>query len=165
VDAAVKSKRVVLVDDHPAVLRQVARLLPAEFEIVGILEDGAQLEAALATARPDLIVLDITLPGVSGIELARRLTATGCPARIVFLTVHADPDYAREAVAVGGLGYVVKARLGTDLVPALRAALAGRRFISPCPEVEALLPGEQRQPVINANPTGPSLAPRPQRNP
>jgi DNA-binding NarL/FixJ family response regulator len=154
----------MLVDDHPAILRQVARLLPAEFEIVGLLEDGARLEAALAEARPDLIVLDITLPGLSGIEWARRLTAAGCPVRIVFLTVHADADYAREAIAAGGLGYVVKARLGTDLLPALRAALAERRFLSPCPELEALLPGKQQPPVTNAHPTEPALAPMPKRN-
>ena len=70
------------------------------------------------------------------IELARRLAGT--PAKIVFLTVHADPDYAREALATGAAGYVVKSRLATDLIPALHAALEGRRYLSPCEELENL---------------------------
>ena len=137
-DATAKRVRVLLVDDHPAILRQVAQLLAGEFEITDALHYGAQLEVAVAKSRPDLIVLDIALPGTNGIELARQLTAADCPARIVFLTVHADADYAREAFAAGGLGYVVKLRLGSDLLPALRAALEGRRFISPCRELESI---------------------------
>ena len=65
--------------------------------------------------QPDIIVLDITLPMLSGVEIARRLRAAGCTARIVFLTVHADPDYASEAFDVGALGYVIKPRLASDL--------------------------------------------------
>jgi DNA-binding NarL/FixJ family response regulator len=137
VDAQPKLKRVLLVDDHPAMLRQVTQLLLGQFEVVELLPNGATLEVALARSHPDLIVLDITLPGASGIELARRLTAAGCHTPIVFLTVHADADYAREALAAGGLGYVVKPRFATDLLPALRAASAGQRFISPCPELDA----------------------------
>jgi len=71
------------------------------------------------------------MPVVNGIEAARQLTASGARAKIVFLTVHADEDYVREAQAAGGLGYVVKSRLASDLAPALRAALAGRAFVSP----------------------------------
>ena len=132
-DQEIRSKRVLLVDDNPAIRDQIAQVLRGEFDVVEMLPDGASLQAALARSRPDLLVLDIMLPGPSGIELARRLTNTGCPARIVFLTVQEDADIAREALAVGGLGYVVKSRLGTDLLAALRAAAKGRRFISPCP--------------------------------
>lgn len=130
--------RVILVDDHPAMLRQVAELLDGQFEVLAALRDGGQLEAAAAAVKPDLIVLDIALPGLSGIDLARRLADAGSLARIVFLTVHADADYAREALAAGGMGYVVKPRLASDLLPALRAAQEGRRFISPCREFEGL---------------------------
>ena len=132
-DEGIQSKRVLLVDDNPAILGQIAQVLRGEFDVVEMLPDGMSLPAALARSRPDLIVLDIMLPGPSGFELARRLTNTGCPARIVFLTVQEDADFAREALAVGGLGYVVKSRLGTDLLAALRAAAEGRYFISPCP--------------------------------
>lgn len=137
--ATLQPPRVILVDDHPAMLRQVAELLDGQcFEVLAALRDGGQLEAAAAVIKPDLIVLDIALPGSSGIDLARRLADAGSSARIVFLTVHADADYAREAFAAGGLGYVVKPRLGSDLLPALRAAMEGQRFISPCPELEEL---------------------------
>ena len=128
--------RVVLVDDHPAVLRQTIQLLSNEFEVVDALEDGAQCSAVVSDMEPDLIVLDITLPGLNGIELASRLKAAGCTAKIVFLTVHADPDYVREAFTSGATGYVVKPRLGSDLIPALRAAMSDERFISPCPELK-----------------------------
>ena len=122
---------VLVVDDHPAVLRQTLELLAGEFPVAGALHDGRQLHAAVARNHPDLIVLDITLPGASGIDLARQLTASACAAKIVFLTVHADADYVRAAFDVGASGYVVKSRLASDLLPALRAALAGRRFVSP----------------------------------
>ncbi|HRZ43728.1 MAG TPA: response regulator, partial [Candidatus Paceibacterota bacterium] len=138
-DPQVKPARVLLVDDHPAILQQVAQLLREEFDVVDALPDGARLEAALARSHPDLVVLDISMPGLTGIELARRMTDAGCPARIVFLTVHADADYARAAFAAGAFGYVVKLRLGCDLAPALRAAMAGQRFVSRCPELEELL--------------------------
>lgn len=130
-----KPARLLIVDDHPPLVRQVAQLLQEEFDVVGTLTSGAGLDLAVTELHPELIILDITLPGANGIELARRLTARGCPARIVFLTVHADADFARESFAAGGIGYVVKPRLGSDLLPALRAAQAGRRFLSPCAEL------------------------------
>ena len=125
-------------DDHPAVLRQVAQLLAGAFQVVDALLDGRTLQCVVEIQHPDLVVLDITLPGVSGIELARSLTATAAGPKIVFLTVHDDPDYAREALAAGALGYVVKSRLASDLIPALHAALEGHRFVSRCPALEHL---------------------------
>lgn len=122
---------VLLVDDHPAFLRQTQGMIAGEFQVVAALPDGTELEAAVAKLQPEIIVLDITLPGNSGIELARRLKAARGTAKIVFLTVHADPDYVRAAFDVGALGYVVKARLASDLLTALRAALEGHRFVSP----------------------------------
>ncbi|HEX5399240.1 MAG TPA: response regulator transcription factor, partial [Verrucomicrobiae bacterium] len=80
--------RVLLVDDHPAVLAQVTRLLPAEFEIVAALPDGTGLVAAMAEHHPEILLLDITLPGASGIELATRLQRAGHSCKVVFLTVH-----------------------------------------------------------------------------
>lgn len=128
--------KILLVDDHPAVLQQTIRLLPETCEVVETLESGTGLPAAVARHEPDLIVLDITLPGESGIELAAGLRRSGCATRILFLTVHCDADYAREAFAAGADGFVVKARLASDLVPALRAVLAGQRFVSPCAELK-----------------------------
>jgi len=134
-----KLPRVVLVDDHPAVLRQTMQLISNEFEVVDILDDGRLLPASVTELDPDLVVLDISLPGLSGIEVAALLKKTGTSAKIIFLTVHADPDYAREAFFVGAKGYVVKPRLASDLIPAMKAALAGQRFVSPCPELAELV--------------------------
>ena len=123
--------RVLLVDDHEEFLAVEARLLEPEFEVVMTARDGrAALEEA-ARLGPDALILDISMPGLSGIETARHLMAAGSRAKIVFLTVHGDPDYIRAGLAVGATGYVVKSRLASDLVPALRAALAGRSFVSP----------------------------------
>ena len=80
---------------------------------------------------PDILVLDISMPIVDGIETIRSLRATGSRSKFVFLTVHGDEDYVRAGLAAGAVGYVVKSRLASDLLPALREALAGRRFISP----------------------------------
>ena len=131
-----KLTRVILVDDHPAIPRQVAQMLPKEFEVVETLEDGQGLLAAIKTHEPDVLVLDITLPGMSGIQLATQLRRDGCAVKIIFLTIHNDPDYARAAFAAGGSVYVVKMRLATDLVPALQAVMAGKRYLSPCAELK-----------------------------
>ena len=130
-----KKTRVILVDDHPAVLRQTMQLLPERFEIVDTSQDGLDLLNSVRELQPDVIVLDITLPLMSGMELVRRLRTAGYKTKVVFLTVHADLDYLSEAFDVGALGYVTKPRLASDLIPALDAALSGKRFVSPCPEL------------------------------
>ena len=130
-----KRLSLILVDDHPGVLRQAIELLPERFEVVETLEDGMGLLSALNQFQPDILVLDITLPFISGVDLARKVRAAGLSTKIVFLTVHADSDYAWEAFDAGALGYVIKPRLASDLVLALDAAVAGNRFISPCPEL------------------------------
>lgn len=137
--------RIVLVDDHAAVLRQTSQLVSGQFQVIATMESGKELLRFAAVERPDLIVLDITLPELSGIQVAGRLKEVGSPAKIVFLTVHADPDYAREAFEVGGSAYVVKPRLASDIVPALKAALAGRQFVSPCPELMEIEVAHNRQ--------------------
>jgi DNA-binding NarL/FixJ family response regulator len=134
---------VLLVDDHPPLLQQVSRLLDKEFEVVGTLPDGTALLDAAESQNPDLIVLDISLPGESGLRLAQRLREAGCKARLVFLTVHCDIDYAQAAFLSGASGYVVKGRLASDLVTALRAVLGGGRFVSPCPELASVQEPDQ----------------------
>ena len=128
--------RVLLADDHPAVLALTAAALGGECLVVGSVADGRALLAEAERLQPDVIVLDITMPRLGGIEAARQLRRSHPAVRLIFLTVHEDADYARAAVDAGGLGYVVKARLASDLLPAIRAALADRRFVSPTISLE-----------------------------
>jgi DNA-binding NarL/FixJ family response regulator len=125
--------RVVVADDLAPVLSAVAGILRESFDVVGVASDG---RAALETTRkldPDLLVLDISMPGISGIEVARELKLNGHDARIVFLTVHEDPDILKACQAAGGLGYVIKAFMDTDLIPAMNEALEGHIFTSRFP--------------------------------
>jgi len=128
--------RVLLADDHPAMLTLTASVLSDECLVVGKVTDGRALVAEAEQLHPDVIVLDITMPQLDGIEAARQLRCSQRPARLVFLTVHEDADFARAALDAGGLGYVVKTRLASDLLPAIRAALADRRFVSPTISLE-----------------------------
>lgn len=125
--------RVVLADDLAPVLMEVAALLKGSFEIVGVASDGrAALEATLRL-KPDLVVLDISMPGLSGIEVAKELTRHANETKIVFLTVHEDRTILEACQAAGGLGYVIKVLMETDLIPAMNEALAGRVFTSSFP--------------------------------
>jgi two-component system, OmpR family, response regulator len=122
--------RVLIVDDYAPFLGHVARLLEKEFTVVALALDAESLMERWSTVRPDVIVLDISLPKCSGFEAAARLRRGGCDAPIVFLTVHEAPEIVRAAWTAGGLGYVAKRDLGWDLVPAIKAALGGRRYTS-----------------------------------
>jgi DNA-binding NarL/FixJ family response regulator len=125
--------RVVVADDLLPVLSTVAALLRESFDVVGLVSDGrAALEATLKL-EPDLVVLDISMPAISGIEVAQELKKRGNKAKIVFLTIHEDADILRTCHAAGGLGYVVKLLMDTDLVPAMNEALAGHVFTSRFP--------------------------------
>ncbi len=117
-------------------LALTAGALSGEYLVVGRVGDGCELLAEAERLQPDVIVLDISMPRLDGIEAARQLRRSQRPARLVFLTVHEDADYARAALDAGGLGYVVKTRLASDLLPAIRAALADRSFISPTVRLE-----------------------------
>ena len=128
---SVQRPRVLLADDHPAMIALTADALADECLVVGSVGDGQELLAEAERLHPDVIVLDITMPRLDGIEAARQLLRFDQPARLVFLTVHEDADYARAALDAGGLGFVVKSRLASDLLPAIRAALADESFISP----------------------------------
>jgi DNA-binding NarL/FixJ family response regulator len=126
-------KRVLLADDLAPVLSATATLLRESFDVVGTVSDGqAALEAALRL-QPDLVVLDISMPLMSGIEVAQELRRRGNKARIVFLTVHEDLDILNACRAAGGLGYVVKLFMDTDLALAVNAALEGNTFTSRFP--------------------------------
>ncbi len=124
--------RVVLADDQAQVLEAVRRLLEAEFDVVGAVASGERLLQAVDSLHPDLVVIDISMPGLSGLEAARRLVKSGPAApRVVFLTVYQSPAIVREALACGARGYVLKVRADTELVSALHEVVAGRSYVSP----------------------------------
>jgi DNA-binding NarL/FixJ family response regulator len=122
--------RVLLVDDNEAMLNRVAAVLTPGCEVVGAVSDGPSAIRAAETLQPEVIVLDISMPGMTGLEVASRLRATGSTAALVFLTVHDDEEFLLAAKAAGGIGYVIKRRLGTDLLHAVQEAQAGRSFVS-----------------------------------
>jgi len=123
--------RVLLVDDSDSMLARAAAVLGSRCEVIGTANNGpAALEAAASLA-PDVIVLDISMPGMSGLEVASRLREAGSNAALVFLTVHDEDDIILAAKAAGAMGYVVKPRLGSDLTLAVQEARAGRPFVSP----------------------------------
>lgn len=106
-------------------------MLEPDFDVVGTINDGTALLEAASRMKPDVCLMDISLPGMSGIEAATRLKEGGSEAKLVFLTVHEDPDYVRAAIVAGASGYVVKSRMASDLELAIREAVAGRFFVSP----------------------------------
>ena len=123
-------KRVLVADDHALILKTVSTLLEKSFDVVGLVSDGQAAVQAALNLDPDLIVLDVSMPGTSGIEVARELTRRRSQARIVFITVHEDAEILASCLAAGGLGYVVKELMNSDLIPALNEAAAGRGFVS-----------------------------------
>jgi DNA-binding NarL/FixJ family response regulator len=123
--------KVVLADDRTAFRAAVSLFLAPRFHVVKAVSDGAAVLEVVAKLDPDLVILDISMPVLSGIEAARKLQASGTRAKIVFLTMHRDPDYVQAALDAGGKAYVIKSRLKSDLLLALDEVLADRSFVSP----------------------------------
>jgi DNA-binding NarL/FixJ family response regulator len=123
--------RVLLADDHPEVLDYLRAVVEPEFEVVGAVGDGNALVAAAETLSPDVIVTDIGMPGLNGIAAATQIFGKNPAARIVFVTVHMEPEMVQKGFATGAMGYVLKLMAGDDLVPAIRAVLQGKRHLSP----------------------------------
>jgi DNA-binding NarL/FixJ family response regulator len=122
---------VLLADDHAIVAEGLATILRAEFSLVGTVATGAELLEAAQRLRPDVIVTDFSMPGMTGLDALRRLKADGVTAKVVFLTMHADPELAVEVLRAGAMGFVVKRAAGKELITAIQAALGGRRYVTP----------------------------------
>jgi len=122
---------ILLADDHQEFLGVVARHLAPHFDVVRTVGNGKAMLDEAVRLEPDVVVLDISMPGLNGIEAARKLKATGSRAKVVFLTVYADRDFVRAALGVGAVGYVLKSELASDLLTCLRQADAASPFVSP----------------------------------
>jgi len=123
--------RIFLAEDQEEMRQTIIQILVEDFQIVGTAETGAGVLNLPPNLSPDVFVLDISMPVVTGIEAALRLQEEGSRAKIIFLTVHEDPDFVENAIAVGAAGYVIKPCMATDLGPAIRKAMEGSTFISP----------------------------------
>lgn len=121
---------VLLADDNKRVLLRVHQLLSPTYNVVDMVEDGSQAVQAIARLDPDIAVLDISMPGLDGIGVARQLRQMQCHTRIIFLTIHDDEDYISAAIASGADGYVLKLRMRTELIHAIEEARAGRSYVS-----------------------------------
>ena len=123
--------RILIADDQKEMVQTIALALASEFDIIGTAEDGERAIELATQLFPDILVLDISMPIVNGIEAAWRLKRLASPTRIIFVTVHTDPDFVKAARSAGALGYVWKESMASDLAPAVQAVLQGKRFTSP----------------------------------
>ena len=123
--------RVLLVDDNGEMLTDLRDELSAEFEIAGTADNGEEAIREVLRLDPDVIVLDITMPVMNGLQVASSLRDMHRRTKILFLTIHEEPEYISAAFSVGALGYVTKRRLASDLALAIREVSVGRNFLSP----------------------------------
>ncbi|MCB9177052.1 MAG: response regulator transcription factor [Caldilineae bacterium] len=134
--------RVVVADDHHLVREGIVTLLnrSGEIEVVGEASDGAAALALVAQAAPDVLVLDLTMPGVDGLEVLRRLSASASTVSTVILSVHAESALVQEVLAAGARGFVPKAAVTEELILAIRAARHGASYLSPAASAALLQP-------------------------
>jgi len=123
--------RAIVADDHPGVLEAVQRLLAADSDVVAAVSDGRAAVEAAVRLKPDLVVLDISMPTMTGLQAAARISAAECPPRIVFLTVHDDPAFVDAARKAGASGYVLKGSVSSDLLATVARVLDGHTVFPP----------------------------------
>jgi DNA-binding NarL/FixJ family response regulator len=156
--SARRRPRVLLADDHLLVAEALTSLLEADFELVGVVEDGRALVEAAKKLHPEVIVADITMPHLNGIDALVQLRQAGDDVPVVFLTMHRDVTFARRALEAGAAGFVLKHSASDELVAAIRAALKGETYLSPQIAGE-ILAAMQKGPDQPADPVA-SLTPR-----
>jgi DNA-binding NarL/FixJ family response regulator len=122
--------RVLLADDHEAVRERVRGLLGEDFEVVGAVGDGREAVIAALRLDPDVLVIDISMPVLNGLQATQQLRAANQGTKIIFLTIHEDQDFVAAALSAGASGYVAKTDVTTDLIPAIRDAVEGRIYVS-----------------------------------
>ena len=150
--------RVLLADDHLLVAEALESLLSPEFDLVGVVEDGRALIEATARLKPDVVVADITMPHLNGIDALVQLRQSGDQVPVVFLTMHRDVTFARRALEAGASGFVLKHSASVELVTALHAAVAGKTYVTP-QLAEEVLEAMKEGPERTDDPIG-SLTPR-----
>lgn len=123
--------RVLLADDHAMVADGLGRLIADVGDLIGQVNDGVRLVDEVRRLAPDIVVADVTMPGMSGIDAMRRLRADGSRAKFIFMTIHEEPLLAAEAMRAGASGYLLKQAAGEELLQAINAVTAGRTYLTP----------------------------------
>jgi len=126
-----ETTRILLADDHVLVAEGIQKLLEPEYELVGIVPDGRALVAAAAKLQPDIVIVDISLPLLNGLDASQQLKKNNPNLKIIVLTMHSEPNFVTQAFRVGVSGYVLKQSVGSELVQAIREVAKGRTFVSP----------------------------------
>jgi len=122
--------RVLLAEDGWAMSRHLKAILSQDFDVLGTVSDGLALVRLAREMRPDVVITDISMPGITGLEAVARLFAEELDLGVVFITVHAEPQVIRHAMELAPCSYVLKADAGEDLLPAVHAATQRRRYLS-----------------------------------
>ena len=125
--------RLLLAEDHVDTAELLSDLLQAEFDVIGEVHDGLALVSAAKRLAPDVIVSDISMPGLDGIDATTAILRNNAAARIILVTAHSDPILMERGLAAGALGFVLKDLAGDDLIPAVHSALRGERHVSELP--------------------------------
>ena len=150
-------RRVLLADDHTLLLEAFEKLIEHEYTVVGAVSDGRALLSAAAELRPDVIVLDIAMPLLNGLDAARQLKKTMPKIKLIFLTMNEDPNVASEAFRAGASGYLLKTSASSELSKAIKEALCGRSYVTPI-ITQGMVDSLIRQPVDDR--AAPQLTPR-----
>ena len=135
-----KKPRLLLADDHTLVLEGLKKILEDEFEPVGSAENGRELLQLAEDLKPDVVLVDISMPQLNGIDACKQLVKTAPQAKVIFVTMHADADYVAEAFRAGASGYLLKRSAASELVTAIHEVLKGRCYVTPLVTREALSP-------------------------
>ena len=123
--------RILIADDHSLILAGIRKLVETEGDVVGTVEDGRALVEEAQKLRPDLILLDISMPLLNGLDAARQLTKLVPDSKLIFLTMHATPTYATEAFKAGASGYLIKRSAASELKQAIQAVMRGQHYMTP----------------------------------
>ena len=151
-----KRPRILMADDHAIVLAGLRKLVEAEGEVVGMVEDGRSLVEAAQQLRPDIVLLDISMPLLNGLDAARQLTKLVPESKLIFLTMHATPTYATEAFKAGAAGYLIKRSAAVELKQAIQAVMRGQHYMTPLITKDVLAAtlqspdGQQSKPLVTS---------------
>ena len=126
-----KRTKILIADDHSMVIDGLRSLLEPEYDVVGAVNDGRAVLPEVQKLKPDVVIIDISMPLLNGLDCTRQLREAGCTAKILILTMHPDATLAQEALAAGASGYLLKSSPGSELKGALREILQGRMYLSP----------------------------------